>query len=110
MRKSTQYEIQNIFRKEFMRQACSQVLYLVYNYMDEIKLDTSKVRLDEEISNISFEIYMTYNNNIYEVAHYHYEDSMWIITHDNEVKTHIADSFKRILKLIKTGQPIDERN
>lgn len=110
MRKSKEYDIQTIIRKEFMRQACSQVLYLVYNYIDEIKLDSSKVRLDTDMSNISFEIYLTYDGSIYEVAHYHYEDSMWVITHDNDVKTNIADSFKRILKLMKTGKHIDERN
>lgn len=110
MRKSTKIEIQNIIRKEMMKQASAVVESLVYDYLKANNVDINKLDIQTEILTCSFQIYVAYSKSIFEVAHYHYDDCAWVITNQSRVYNYIAESFTRIFKLISNNITINERD
>lgn len=111
--------ISDTVNREIMKMTKETVLQELYVVLKALNVDVaylgSKISKDiasieETMSSYSFELYLCQDKTIVEVAHYHKEDCMWVLTHLNEVKTLLQGRVVDFIEYIKDNVTIDERN
>lgn len=111
MRKRTlEYLIRNTIREEMNEQSIEIVEYELYTMLDNsYHIDTDAVEIERSVSSCSFELYISYNNVTVELAHYHTEDLMWIVTHLDEVRKSLHKNIERFIKYCSANVEVNER-
>lgn len=107
-------EMRRVIAHELMVQADAIVEILIQDEIRNSNLDIDTTYDVELITDIigtdCFNIYLPYKSGIYQLIHCHYEDSLYFITNQNEVRKYIRNSIRRINILYRRGDTPDERN
>ena len=97
MRKKTEDRMRCLLREELCRQAANIAEIITYEQLKAHHVDPETIIINTEDSNCCFTIYLYLGSYDFEVAHYHSEDALWVITNQNKVRSRIDEELVKFL-------------